>query len=307
MWGFELLINTIIVTGAMGMIGRRLVPFLLSKGHNVVASDRTFDAGLQLPASRIVIGDLNDADVCEAAITATNGDKNGSKAIVHLAGTGSVTDAKSDPLATINNNIVLIGKVLSAALKHNVRRFIFISSSLVYGRGGREPVEESVLPGPVSLYGATKLAAESLVQGFAAEFNLSCEIARLSNVYGRDNPANTVIGRILQQIRQKQKIEVLSREPVRDFIFIDDVVSAIYQLLTVTDQPGCIISNISSGVGTSIGEVVDIAKSIAEMKPNPSKSYPSTDDSLVLSNKFMKQRTGWRPLVSISDGFLKCL
>lgn len=288
------------------MIGRRLGPALASAGHHVVASIRKRSGPPPAFASRVVLGDLTDRDVCMEAMNMLRTEPPSRRAIVHLAGVGSVALAKFDSDAVFTGNVEVTKRVLEAAQVYEVARVVFASTGLVYGTKYLEPVSETMMPNPESIYAATKLAAEALIQGYASDWNMSGELVRLGNVYGPDSPETTVVGRILGQIRSGKPASVWSRAPVRDFIFIDDVVEAFCRLLTITDEPGCQITNVSSGVGTSIGALADTAEGLAGRLANRQTSEES-QDRLILSNEKLLARTGWRPGRSVADGLASCL
>jgi UDP-glucose 4-epimerase len=299
---------SVLVTGAGGMIGRCLIPVLTSNGHNVVAVVRKpceYES-LKMPDVYIIEGDLKDENICNKAMETISHNKADWKAVVHLAGIKDVAFSKLNPVSLVSNNVSVTAKLLFAATTYKIKRFVFASTTLVYGRQDVEPVTETCMPFPRSIYAATKLAAEALVSGFAAEHEMSSEIARISNIYGPESPENTVVGKVISQIRRGDKVEVLSRTPVRDFVFINDVIESLYRLLITTVTPGCKITNISSGTGTSIGKIVDTALQIAGIRPNILDEQ-NTDDRLVFSNELLKIRTGWSPRRSIHEGLSLCL
>lgn len=132
---------------------------------------------------------------------------------------------------------------------------------------------------------------------------LSCTIIRLGNIYGPESPENTVVGRILRQIQEKQEVQVHSLSPVRDFIHVDDVVTGIIRLLRLTDGSGCRVVNLSTGIGTSIAELVRTALIVAGRAPqNPVPHLEPTEDVLVLSNERLEALTGWKPTRTLMEG-----
>lgn len=297
----------VLLTGGGGRIGRRLVSRLLSNGHGVVALDRAHEGYPDNSGVISIKGDLTDERACDISFSALSDLEADRKAVVHLAAIGSVMSARSNPAAAVRDNIVATSNILSATARHDVKRFVIASSSLVYGRYGPKPLKENLKPAPDSVYAATKLASESIARGFAADYGMSCEIARLSNVYGPDSPEGTVVGRIIHQIRRGHEIQIESRTPVRDFIFVDDAAEALYRLLTVTDRKGCWITNVSSGVGTSIGALIDMALSIVGRPTIQGRVEEKTRDCLILSSELLRRRTGWSPEYSLHDGLSACL
>jgi UDP-glucose 4-epimerase len=289
----------VLVTGANGMIGKHLIPALMNKGHEIIPVDIQFGTENW---ENILIGDLLDDEFLNIVLTKLLSLKCNKKAVIHLAGISNVTEAKKDPILLAKINTLLTVKILSSVQSYGIDRFLFPSTGLVYGSGKENPITEDDFTAPGSVYAASKLAAECFIQGFASEKNLSCEIFRLSNVFASDSSEATVVGRIINQIRKGMDINVATRVPIRDFIFIDDVVEAICRLLVVTSQPGCSITNVSTGVGTSIGKLVDFAYEISNKIIINTLDDEKTRDCFVLSNALLYKRTGWKPLFSVNDG-----
>lgn len=296
----------VLVTGAGGLIGRQLLPALLSRGHRVVAAYR------QAPAAAIpchaVIGDLFEASVRAEAFRALRNNNDNECAVVHLAGLANAATARADRTNAFVANAVLTRDMLESTLAAGARRFLLASTGYVYGDGAHEPFRETQPPQPRSVYAATKLAAEAMVHGYAWEGQIAGEILRIANVFGADSPAATVSGRILSQLRRGEPVTVASRQPVRDFIFVADVAAAICAMLESTASAGCRVTNVSTGIGVSVGQFVDTA--IAAAGSNAAPVPPATEageDSLILSNELIRNRTGWSPRYSLFEGLKCCL
>lgn len=163
---------------------------------------------------------------------------------------------------------------------------------------------------PVSVYAASKLAGEAVIQGYAANYELSCDIARLSNLYGASFGAETVIGRALRQVVSGEPIALRNLEPVRDFIHADDVVEALVRLAAAgDDRSGCRIVNVSTNQGVSVREM---AQALANIAVEQGWGYPEivqTGDSrdelvprLILDNSRLRELTGWMPRITLQQG-----
>ena len=134
------------------------------------------------------------------------------------------------------------------------------------------------------------------------------EILRIANVFSAESPLTTVSGRILSQLRQGGPITVASRKPVRDFIYVADVVLAICALLESTASAGCRVTNISTGIGVSVGQFVDTAIAAAGSSAPVMPSLTEAEgDCLILSNELIHSRTGWNPRYSLLEGLKCCL
>ncbi len=173
---------------------------------------------------------------------------------------------------------------------------------MVYGNRGFQPVTEDAAPSPSSIYAATKLAAEVLVEGYAADSGFACDIVRLSNVYGADSPESTVAGTVIRQAREGRRIQVRSLSQVRDFIYVDDVIQGFMALLQTGGESGCRVVNLSSGVGISIA---DLVRAVLQASGLPSDGVPPVDqcdEAIVLANGRMVATTGWRPTHTLLEG-----
>gem|GEM_PF-1631828 len=299
--GSDLPALNILVTGAGGRIGRRLIPLLAECGHRVIAVDRCLTGSARWVT---IEGDLLVEDTRVAAFSALLGHDAERKAVVHLAGLSDSTVASDQRTQAFIANVQLTQRMLESAISFGAPRFLLASTGLVYARENQGRIVENAPVMPRSVYAATKLAAETIVQGYAVEGLVGCEILRLSNVYGPESPENTVIGRILGQMRRGEPVAVMSREPVRDFIFVDDVASAICGILQSEDETGCRITNISSGVSSSVGEVVDIAQAVSAGIALKINELP---DRVMLCNEAIRNRIGWQPRHTLPEGLRACL
>lgn len=296
---------TVLVTGANGKIGRRLVPLLLKRGHSVIASAREAHGA---DGCTPIAGDLAAPTVRQAAMSALVRQGAERCALIHLAAFADAAAVRLQCAQAFASNVQLTQQLLETAVEFKVPRFLLASTGLVYSAASASPIVEDAPLAPRSYYAATKLAAEALVQGYAAEGCLRGEIFRLSNVYGPDSPENTVSGRILAQLRRREAIQVATREPVRDFIYVDDAASAICAHLENSGTQACRVTNISSGRGVSIGELADTANAIylGQQAPEPGQAS-DTADRFVLCNDLLRGGFGWNAQFTLIDGLRACL
>lgn len=224
------------VTGGAGFIGSNLVEALLRRGEEVVALD-DFSTGRRanLAAAadwsrqgggtfRLVEGDMRDAGTCEEAMA-------GADFVLHEAAIPSVQRSVRDPLLTNSVNVHGSLQLLEAARRARVRRFVFASSSSLYGESESLPKVETMAPAPISPYGLQKLAGESYCRLYHQLYGLPTVALRYFNVFGpRQNPDSeyaAVIPRFLAAARSGGRATVYGDgEQSRDFTFVEDVVSA---------------------------------------------------------------------------------
>lgn len=198
-------------------------------------------------------GNILDQSFVERAL-------DGVEAVVHLACL-PLGQSASDPLNASRMNTEGTLKVLEAVRKTGVQRFVFASTSQVYGGRASLPNREADLPHPDSAYAASKYSAEVWCEAYRRMFALPIVILRLFNVYGLSadgTPRPTVETIFLRQVKEEiQPVITGSPQSGRDFIHIDDVTRAIEMALSGADWEGPL--NIGTGVMTTLMELVHLA------------------------------------------------
>jgi nucleoside-diphosphate-sugar epimerase len=292
-----------VVTGATGFLGAALVKRLAASGARVVGIDVAGGGGSG--AGETISLDILDANALPAALAGMLGDDAPSTVVFHLAAQGHVGVCRGDPHGAVALNVVGTTNVLEACRKVGVRRVVFPSSALVYKLPAKSPIDEDAPVAPRSIYAATKLACEALLEAYAVEFDLSCTVARLGNVYGRGASADSIASIVMRQAIAGGPVVVETLAPVRDFIYRDDAVSGLVALATSTETSGFRLLNVSSGVPTSIRELAETACAVAGVLAKPierSSSPGAARDSVVLSIKRLTTCTGWTPTFSLTAG-----
>jgi nucleoside-diphosphate-sugar epimerase len=241
----------------------------------------------------------------------------GLAAFFHLAGLADARACRDDPALARRLNVDLVAEAL-AAVSAVPCAFVFPSTGIVYGDGLLRPAREDdpLLPG--AEYARGKIEAEGLVRARGASAPLRCAIARLSNLYGPGGGENTVLGRILAQVRAGGPIQVWDEGPVRDFLFVADAAEGLLRLglaACTHERPegaegaeggkGALTANLSTGQGTSVGALIDLCAELFHTPRLPQEREPGPDarpSSLVLDNSRLVALTGWRPRTSLSTG-----
>ena len=201
-------------------------------------------------------------------------------------------------------------RVLEACRRMGVRQVVYTSTGHVYGVPLKLPVSEDHPTLPLSIYAASKLAGENAVQGFAASYDLSCKIARLSNLYGALSTTETVIGRALGHVLAGEPISLRGLTAVRDFIHQDDVVEALIRLAAYGDEG---IGNQTVNVSTSQGEtILRVAETLSRIATEEGLGYhevvqPTGEieeniPNLVLDNRRLATAVGWTPQITLEEG-----
>jgi UDP-N-acetylglucosamine 4-epimerase len=257
-----------LVTGAAGFIGSNLLQGLLELGQHVVGLDN-FSAGHRRNLDEVqrsvspgqwsrfhfLEGDICDLESCRRACA-------GIDFVLHQAALGSVPRSMADPVAAHHNNVTGFMQLLFAAREAEVRRFVYASSSAVYGDDEGVPKIEHRTGRPLSPYAATKAANELYAQAFAAAYGFASIGLRYFNVFGpRQDPAGAyaaVIPRWMFALLQRQPIHINGDgETSRDFCYVENVVQANLLAAIATESEAVNqVYNIAVGERTTLHELL---------------------------------------------------
>ena len=301
----------ILVTGASGFLGRRLVRRLLERGACVVSIDLV-PLSAELTRSTMgsgtlthLVGDLNSIEFINRVMDKVAAGSRSDLALFHFSGSSHVGQCEADPLKCVQMNVIQTAHLLEACRRVGIRRVLFPSTALVYGENSSSPLLEEHPVNPQTIYASTKLAAEAVIQGYGWSYSFSCDIARLGNVYGAAANPDTAVSTALRHASLGGPVVLRALKPVRDFIYCEDVAEGFIQLLTSGEDPGSRIINLSTGEGVSIGQMAKLVCRIAGIKDEIAESgldETCNDSKLVLANEKLIRRTAWRPAFSLLEG-----
>lgn len=268
--------RTWLVTGAAGFIGSNLVECLLGAGQFVIGMDNfatghrrnledVFENVGDEAASRFRFyrGDIRDREDCRIAVTDVD-------IVLHQAGLGSVPRSIDDPFASQDVNVTGFLTMIEAARQAKVGRFIYASSSSVYGDDAALPKIEDRIGRPLSPYAATKRANEQYAALYAA-FGYRATGLRYFNVFGPRQDPNGAYA----QVVPKWTIAMLAGGEVvingdgatsRDFCFIANVVQANVRAALSSDEAQGEVFNVAAGARTSLNELLGMIRSAIDAK-----------------------------------------
>jgi UDP-glucuronate 4-epimerase len=288
----------VLLTGAAGLIGMSVRDLLAQRGHQVTATDVT-DFGRGDRGIHIV--DLHDRPALEEIIA-----RDGIEAIVHCGAISGPMMAKGQPLLLVKVNIDGTALLLDLARVHGMKRFVFCSSISVYGNVGLDVITEETPLRPTSVYGASKVACEQLIQGFAAEYGLEGISLRIGRVYGPYRRANCYLGSIIRDAAAGQTTEIPC-DPAFAYHYVhaDDVASAIAASLEATTLPAREY-NVGAGEALTMPQIVDIARTVL---PTASITMvPGADDVPDVQTRFaidkFSRDFGWTPQFRLAEGLM---
>jgi UDP-glucose 4-epimerase len=294
----------VIVTGGAGFIGSHLVDALIDKGDCVHVIDDLSSGRLRNvnPAAKFHEIELTSPKVIDL-IAEVKPDY-----IFHLAAQADVSKSTAFPAEDLRVNVAGTVNLLEACRIAGVKKFIFSSTSAVYGNTGCEIINEETTASPISFYGLSKLTAEYYIKLYHDSFSIPYTILRYGNVYGPRQTSKGeggVIAVFLEKLKNKERLKVNGDGlQTRDFIYAGDVVSA--NIAACKTEVNTTVQ-ISTGCTTSILELIDL---IQEIHPVPIEYYHSNDrpgdiKHSCLDNELAKKTLNWKPSHSIDEGIRK--
>jgi UDP-glucose 4-epimerase len=181
---------------------------------------------------------------------------------------------------------------------------VFASTAAVYP-DLRGPIAETTPPGPVDLYGRTKLEGERLIADFASRTGAGCIVARIFNVVGRRETNRHVVPELVGQLRRGQRpVRLGNLESRRDYTDAVDVADALHRLLSVPPD-GFTTFNVGSGRSISVGDLVKVCERILgrtiEVEVEPGRLRTRDRGELVADPTLIRDATGWKPSRSLES------
>lgn len=294
--------DRVVVTGAGGMIGSAVVLRLHAQGVRVAAQlgppgAPTLPAPPGVPAASMRI---DDAAGVRALVR-------GADAVVHLAGPPSVAASFAEPTAYATSHVVGTATVLEACRSAGVRRVVYVSSAEVYRLPAPTPVGEDAATGPRSPYGAAKLGAEALVRAFCPAAGIEAVVLRPFSVYGPRSPAASVLGSLLRQALSADQVSVATLRPVRDYVYVDDVATAISLAVTVELPVPTHVYNLATGTGTSVAALAELVlraagRRVPVVEAPADRPAGAGVEELVGDVRRAADELGWVASVGLADG-----
>lgn len=253
-------IQHVLVTGGCGFIGANLVRFLRERTPwrvRVIDNLQTGDSGhVPEKLAEVVVGNVADATALEPALE-------GIDAVIHLASTTGVVPSVEDPVWDFEGNPLPTFRLLDACRRRGIDRVVFASSGATLGEAP-PPVNEEVLPRPLSPYGAGKLVGEAYCQAFAGSYGMQTAALRFSNVYGPFSlrkKGNAVPNFIRRSLSNEPIVIYGDGTQTRDFIHVDDLCDCIHRA-TTTDGLAGDVFQVAMGVETAIADLAELVQKV---------------------------------------------
>ena len=299
--------STVLITGVAGFIGSHLCERLLDEGMSVVGIDN-FDDFYDPQIKRdnisnslknkhfwLIEADIRDRSAMDKAVR-------GVEIIVHLAAKAGVRPSIAEPLLYSDVNINGTMALLEAANKHNIGKFIFASSSSVYGNNEKVPFsEDDNVDFPISPYAATKKACELICHTYHHLYRIDLTCLRFFTVYGPRQRPDLAIHKFAKLIEQNKPIPVYGDgSMMRDFTYIDDIIDGIiaamnkckgYNIYNLGESQPVTVNDLIGAIEKALGKTAireflplqpgdvnrtfaDITKAARELEFHPSTPIP---------------------------------
>ncbi len=300
--------SKILVTGAAGFIGAAVAKKLADQNHEVYTIDNLSTGKREKIPDKVkyVIGNVYDKEaLAEFENIAFD-------AMIHIAGQSSGEISFEDPEYDLNTNAMSTLMLLKMALKQKCKNFIYASSMSVYGDAENSLVTEQTAPVPKSFYAVGKLASENYMRIYSS-YGIRCTALRFFNVYGvgqnMDNMKQGMASIYLSQALRNGHILVKgAKDRFRDFVYIDDVVSAV--LLAMKRQgKEYEVYNVSNMRPVTVEHVIDVIKEKlgGDITVEYGTGTPGDQHGIYGDNSKIRHDLGWIAKTDFETGMEKMI
>jgi UDP-glucuronate 4-epimerase len=303
--------ESILVTGGAGFIGSHLAEALLRGGRPVVVLDnfdgfydpaikrRNVEGALGAEGYRLVQGDIRDDAALERAFAGGR-----VTCVVHLAARAGVRPSIADPALYASVNLDGTVRLLEACRRHGVRRFVFGSSSSVYGNNPTVPFSESdPVDRPISPYAATKKAGEVLCHAYHHLWGMDVACLRFFTVYGPRQRPEMAIHKFAAALAAGREIEQYGDgRSARDYTYVSDIVDGIVR--AVERGSGYHVWNLGGSKTVTLAELVQKIAARLGVTPNVRRlpAQPGDVERTWADVALARNDLGWEPRVDLDRG-----
>ena len=296
----------IFITGGAGFIGYWLSSKLIEDGHNVTIFDNLSNnskknfSTLEKNGLTFIKGDIKNFSLLKKSLI-------GIDCVVHLAAQIDVQRSIINPDETYEINVHGTENLLDACLENDIDKLVVASSAAVYGDPIEIPLNEKSQLNPLSPYGKSKMLMEQKIADFSLKNNIHSICLRFFNIYGKDQTIAYagVISKFLQNIKQNEPLSIFgSGDQTRDFIAVEDVVSAIICVILNIDKKFWQIYNVGTGNSISINQLaktmLDISKKNLPINHHKIKSRDILQSQT--SVDLIKKELNFIPQINLKNG-----
>lgn len=298
------------VTGGCGFVGSNLVDALLEKDYEVIIYDN-FSTGkrefienaLKSEKVELIIADLLDKKKLIESMKNID-------VVFHLAANADVRFGIDHPQKDLEQNTIATSNVLEAMRMNDVKKIIFSSTGSVYGRAKIFPTPEDYeFPIQTSLYGASKLACEGLIQAYCEAYNIQAFIFRFVSILGERYPHGHIIDFVKKLLENPNELHVLGDGlQKKSYLYVGDCINAIFKLLNCSKEK-INIFNLGTDEYISVNDSIKIITNY--MNVNPKLLYSGGEQGWIGDNPFIWLDTkkiksfDWKPELTIQESITK--
>ncbi len=298
-----------LVTGAAGFIGSTLSERLVADGWSVTGIDcftdyyeestkrSNLDTLSRAPGFELVEADLRTTDL-DALLAPVD-------VVFHLAGQPGVRLSWAQGFPTyVEMNVNATQRLLEAARATELHRFVYASSSSVYGNARLVPTPETEPTRPHSPYGVTKLAGELLCSAYAANYGLHAVSLRYFTVYGPRQRPDMAIHRLVEAALDGRSFPLYGDgSQIRDFTYVDDIVNATVMAAT-SDAPPATVVNAAGGGSVPLSQLIDLVGEVVGQPVQLDRQSDQPGDVRATGGdiEHAHEVLGWSPLVKLAEG-----
>tara|TARA_B100000212_G_scaffold339974_1_gene319502 strand:- start:92 stop:1027 length:936 start_codon:yes stop_codon:yes gene_type:complete len=306
------MIKNILVTGGLGFIGSNLVDFLINEDYNVFVIDNLstgLETNLNEKASylkRDIVDFIDDADSIKRYLLDNKID-----AVFHLAASADIFLSINYPEKVYKINLNASIAILNACKETQVKKFIFSSTSAVYGEPKILPVKEDAFTNPISPYGLSKLAFEQYLDFFALNSSIDFLTFRFPNVYGfrqRSDLEGGVVAIFEEAMKKNQQIKIFGDgNQTRDWVDVSDIVNALYLGMLSENEPEII--NLGSSKQTSLLMLFKHLSDELHYKQDPLflDSREGDIKHMVMDTERALKSINWKAKLTLEEGIKKLI
>lgn len=303
--------NSYLVTGGAGFIGSHTTEALLAQGHHITALDnldpyydpamkkRNLRRALNSDGYRFVEGDIRDSELVRRILSEERVTH-----IVHLAAKAGVRPSLVDPQGYMSANVEGTVTLLEAAREHGVERFVFGSSSSVYGAASEVPFrEDQDVSRPISPYAASKVACEAYCHTYHHLYAIPMVLLRFFTVYGPRQRPDLAINKFVRFLSAGEPIPMYGDgTSSRDYTFIADIVAGV--LASLEAPLDFEIINLGSSGPIKLIDLIQTIAAALDVEPEIDQQpmQPGDVPRTYASVEKAERLLGWRPTTALADG-----
>jgi len=302
----------VLIAGGCGFIGHKLAIEFLKAKFDVIIMDnwnnynvhliRDIEEKYQKRMQSLTGALILQKNICNSITTQQIFEEERPDLVVHLANFPVATIAAKQPFFALEQIVEGTLSLLEAAKNTNVQKFVYISSSMVYGDFQTDSVKEDHQIKPKELYGVFKATAEHMVRSYTRLYNLTHSIVRPIAVYGPTGHEAFVITKFIRATKESGTITIKGKDTKLSFTFVDDMAHGIFKAATMQESDNETF-NIGSGISSKLTDIANYLKTLnPDVKVIVEEADPLYPKRGALNIDKAKKLLGYEPKYAIKEG-----